>query len=989
MKHGGKCFFSVLLLPLLLMLPVISISLKQSMKQSTEILLRTQRAQLEDPKTHLRDWIPSKHSPCDWVGITCDYQTHEVISIDLSEFELSGTFPSSFCQIPTLQNLTLADNYFHGGISSNDMTPCFKLRHLNISDNLFDGVLPEFEPQFGNLRLLDFSQNNFSGEIPRSFGRFPKLQVLRLFSNGLNGTIPGFLGDLSELVAFEIAYNPFAPGSLPVELGNMTKLENFWLPVSNLVGVIPESFGNLVALRNLDLSDNDLEGRIPDSIGGLRSVEQIELYNNWLSGELPESLGKLSNLRNFDASQNNLTGKLPESFLGLQLVSLGLNDNNLEGEVPEIIASNTRLVQLKLFKNKFSGSLPKDLGRNSDLEDFDVSGNRFVGELPSFLCYRKKLSKANVFNNRFSGNVSAALGDCSSLTYVRIFNNELEGEIPVGLWSLSNLTLFELRNNRFQGAIPSTISNARSLTQLLISNNQFSGKLPLEICGLVDLSVADLSRNQLSGELPACMTGMKKLAKLDLQENKFSGRIPSKVSSWRDLTELNLSVNRFVGEIPNELGRLPVLNYLDLSENLLSGKIPTELANLKLNKFNLSGNNLAGRIPSGFDNNIYLSSLVGNPNLCSPDLKPFTPCPKTKTTSWFLIVVILGLIALLVLSFFWFCKSKTKTIGRKVKLSWKLTSFHRVSFNEEEIFASLTDDNLIGVGGSGKVYRAKLKTGQTVAVKKLWGISVKPEAERVFQSEVGTLGSIRHINIVKLLFSCAGDDFRVLVYEYMENGSLGDLLHGEKGGVLLDWRKRFTVAIGAAQGLAYLHHDCTPPIVHRDVKSNNILLDEEFCPCVSDFGLAKTLRREGGEGDNIMSCVAGSYGYIAPEYAYTSKVTEKSDVYSFGVVLMELVTGKRPIDSSFGENKDIVKWVADAAVATQENGDGDRSSSLRHLMDTRMKPSSADYEEMEKILNLALLCTSAFPLNRPSMRRVVELLKDQSAVSFSSMPLSK
>lgn len=250
------------------------------------------------------------------------------------------------------------------------------------------------------------------------------------------------------------------------------------------------------------------------------------------------------------------------------------------------------------------------------------------------------------------------------------------------------------------------------------------------------------------------------------------------------------------------------------------------------------------------------------------------------------------------------------------------------------------------------------------------------DMKAVFQSEVETLGRIRHNNVVKLLMSFMGEDFKVLVYEYLVNGSLGDTLHGEKGGVLLDWPTRFSIAVGAAHGLAYLHHDCVPPIVHRDVKSNNILLDEEFRPRVADFGLAKSLLQDVKEGNRVMSRIAGSCGYIAPEYAYTLKVDEKSDVYSFGVVLLELITGKRPNDDSFGENKDIVKWVTEAAISSPEQGTGISRIYLDQLVDPKMNPTTSYYEEIEKVLNVALLCTSAFPMNRPSMRRVVELLKN-------------
>ncbi|KAL6993917.1 LRR receptor-like serine/threonine-protein kinase hsl2 [Sarracenia purpurea var. burkii] len=960
-------------------------STASSSERDVVVLLRVKNDGLDDPDGRLGDWVEtSRNAPCDWTGITCDPKNGAVVSIDLSALNISGTFPAGFCRIATLQNLSLGDNNLKGVLPSTSISFCSQLHSLNLSSNYFAGELPEFVPEFANLTTLDLATNSFTGGIPGSFGRFPSLKVLRLFGNLLNGSIPEFLTNLTELTRFEFGYNPFEPGPLPSEIGNLRKLENLWIPKANLVGNIPHSIGNLVALKNLDLNSNKLTGKIPDSIGGLKSVEHIELYQNQLSGELPHTLANLTSLLQLDVSENNLTGNLPDSVASMPLTTLYLNDNSFEGKIPETLALNPNLSQLKLFNNKFSGTLPVNLGRNSDLVDIDVSGNELEGSLPPNLCSRKKLKRLLTFSNKFSGTIPESYGECNTLTYVRIFNNELSGAVPDRFWSFPGLGLLHLENNKLEGSIPPSISNAKGLTDLLVSGNNFSGGLPSGICQLQELVVLDVSRNKLSGELPVCITELKNLQKLDLEENMFTGQIPSNVTSWKYLTELNLSTNNLDGEIPGELGRLPVLTYLDLSGNSLSGKIPAELTNLKLNKFNVSNNKLEGEVPDGLNNEVFLQSLMGNPDLCAPDLKPLPPCPRPKPVSFYVVGVLVALALLLIGSFIWLLKTNILTIvfSRK-RRTWKTTTFQRIGFNEEEVLDSMKEENIIGMGGSGQVYRAKLKTGQTVAVKRLWGASPQADMEAEFQSEVETLGRIRHGNVVKLLLSFIGEDFRVLVYEYMENGSLGDVLHGDDGAVL-DWPKRFSVAIGAAQGLAYLHHDCVPPIVHRDVKSNNILLDEEFRPRLADFGLAKTLQQDVKEGDRVMSRIAGSCGYIAPEYAYTLKVNEKSDVYSFGVVLLELITGKRPNNDSFGENKDIVKWVTEAAVLSSSPGQGsgdDASSSctdLGQLHDPRMNPSATDYEEIEKVLNVALLCTSAFPMNRPSMRRVVELLKDQT-----------
>ncbi|KAJ7952688.1 Receptor kinase [Quillaja saponaria] len=891
-------------------------SLGGSLTGDFQILLHVKNVKLQDPSGSLKNWVSNKdHYPCNWTGIGCDNRNQSVVSIDLTSTGISGEFPFHFCGIRTLQNLSLAINFLNGTLSPVTMSLCSKLRLLNLSSNYFVGELPDFSLEFRELRSLDLSFNNFTGDIPPSFGRLPVLSVLVLSANLLTGTIPAFLGNLSELARLELGYNPFRAGALPSVTGNLTKLQNLWVSNANLVGNLPDSIGKLVSLENLDLSKNSLSSKIPGSISGLRNVKQIVLFENQLYGELPQGLGNLSSLISLDLSQNNFSGQLPEKIAALHLNYLSLNDNHLEGEIPEILAENPNLQQLKLFNNSFSGKLPENLGRNSDLEDFDVSTNNFTGELPKYLCHRNKLEHLITFMNRFSGTIPESYGECNSLNYVRIQNNLLSGEVPDKFWSLPTLQYFEIQNNNLEGSVPASVSAAREgLAAFYISGNSFSGELP---------------------------TGIY----------------------------LNLSFNRLSGEIPPELGNLRDLTYLDLSENSLTGEIPLELTKLKLNQFNVSGNKLYGKVPPGFNNQVYLSGLLGNPDLCSPDLKPLPSCSKSKPVSLILIMILSTCVVLLVGSLLWFLKSKSVVFGGRLKRSFKIISFQRIGLNEEDIIPFLTNENLIGTGGSGRVYKAKLKSGQTVAVKKLFGVGgglENPDTESVFRSEVETLGRIRHGNIVKLLFSCSATDFRILVYEYMENGSLGDVLHSDKCGNSIDhWSRRFEIAVGAAQGLAYLHHDCVPAIIHRDVKSNNILLDEELRPRVADFGLAKTLQREvGGEGGGAMSRVAGSYGYIAPEYGYTLKVNEKSDVYSFGVVLMELITGKRPNDSFFGENKDLVKWVTEAALSSPEG------KTVSQIVDTRLINASAcDYEEIDKVMNVALLCTSPFPMNRPSMRK--------------------
>ncbi|KAJ8567389.1 hypothetical protein K7X08_019597 [Anisodus acutangulus] len=977
---------------LLIKLFLFIIPASSSSSRDITILLRVKSLHLGDLNGLLSNWNESApNAPCNWTGITCDRKTSHVISIDFVSFGISGRFPADFCRISTLRKLNLADNNFGDYISSDSWSLCSHLHYMNISLNFFVGQLPEFITKFDNLTFLDVNSNNFSGEIPSSLGScLPNLQDLNIANNLLNGSLPEFLFNLTALTRLVIAQNPFKPSQLSSSIGQLSKLRVFYARSANLIGNIPDSIRQLKSIQNFDVAINNLSGKIPDSIGELKSIQQIELFGNHFSGELPDKFSGLGSLFRFDASENNLTGKIPDSLARLPLVSLNLNDNKLEGEILESLALNPNLSQFKLFNNRFSGTLPQNFGLNSDLDEFDVSGNKLEGPLPPNLCSKKKLSVLNLFDNKFNGSIPESYGECNSLTYVRLYNNQFSGELPTGFWGFAGYTFLELRNNNFQGSIPGSISNARGLTQLLISGNKFSRVLPAEICKLEEVVIMDISKNQLSGELPLCIPRLKALQKLDLSENKITGHIPKSVSSWTDLTELNLANNQLTGEIPGELGKLPVLTYLDLAGNLLSGEIPSELSKLKLNKFNVSNNRLEGKVPLGFDNDFFLSGLKGNPDLCCPDLRPLPQCPRAKSVSLYLVCILSAFAFILVGSLV--CVSLKLLPRSKRKSVWRITAFQRVGFTEGDLLAALTDNNLIGTGGSGRVYRVKLKNKQMVAVKKLfWEAKRERESEEVFRSEVETLGRVRHGNIVKLLYSGIGDDFRILVYEYMENGSLGDVLHGGKGGELLDWPRRFSIAVGAAQGLAYLHHDSVPAIVHRDVKSNNILLDEYFKPKVADFGLAKAMQLDTEESDQAMSHVAGSYGYIAPEYAYTLKITEKSDVYSFGVVLLELIIGKRPNDSSFGENNDIVKWALEIATSSKKyEGTGhvtgtSGSLDLNQIVDQRMNPSASNYQEIKNVFDVALLCTSAIPINRPSMRRVVELLKDSPFASSKSI----
>ncbi|KAM0851422.1 hypothetical protein ACQ4PT_052439 [Festuca glaucescens] len=973
-------------LPLLLLAVAANAGLlatpSHALSQDGLHLLDAKRA-LTVPDGALADWNPSDATPCGWTGVSCD--AGAVTALSLAGASLVGPFPAALCRIPRLASLDLSTNYLGPEVPARAVAGCKALARLDLSVNSFVGPLPGALAELPELVYLSLQGNNFSGPIPASFGAFRRLESLSLVNNLLGGEVPAFLARVTTLRELNLSYNPFAPGPVPPELGGLAALRVLWLAGCNLVGSIPASLGRLANLIDLDLSTNALTGPIPPDIACLASAVQIELYNNSLSGRIPKGFGKLAELRSMDLAMNRLDGAIPDDlFEAPKLETLHLYSNALTGPVPESAAKAASLVELRLFANRLNGTLPADLGRNTPLVCLDVSDNAISGEIPRGVCDRGELEELLMLNNALTGRIPEGLGRCHRLRRVRLSNNRLDGDVPGAVWGLPHLALLELNDNQLTGEISPVIAGAANMSNLVISNNRLTGRIPTEIGSVAKLYELSADGNMLSGPLPSSLGSLAELGRLVLHNNSLSGQLLRGIHSWKKLSELNLADNGFTGAIPPELGDLPVLNYLDLSGNRLTGQVPIELENLKLNQFNVSNNQLSGQLPPQYATEAYRGSFLGNPGLCG-DIAGLCSDSQGRSGNrsgfvWMMRSIFIFAAVVLVLGvawFYWRYRSFKKAKLSAERSKWTLTSFHKVSFSEHDILDCLDEDNVIGSGASGKVYKAVLGNGEVVAVKKLWGVAPKKDnagsngdegsaaaADSSFDAEVRTLSKIRHKNIVKLLCCCTHDDSKLLVYEYMPNGSLGDVLHSSKAG-LLDWSTRYKIALDAAEGLSYLHQDCVPAIVHRDVKSNNILLDAGFSACVADFGVAKVVETA-GRAPKSMSVIAGSCGYIAPEYAYTLRVNEKSDIYSFGVVLLELVTGKPPVDPEFGE-KDLVKWVCSTI---DQKG-------VEPVLDSRL--DMAFKEEISRVLNIGLICASSLPINRPAMRRVVKMLQEVRA----------
>ena len=585
---------------------------------------------------------------------------------------------------------------------------------------------------------------------------------------------------------------------------------------------------------------------------------QLQLFSNFLTGSIPQGLGLYSQLWVVDFSDNQLTGTIPPHLCRhSNLILLNLESNNLYGNIPPGVMNCQSLVQLRLV------------------------GNRLTGSFPSELCKLVNLSALELDQNSFAGPVPPSVGNCQKLQRLHIADNYFT-ELPKEIGNLSQLVTFNISSNLLTGQILPEIFNCKMLQRLDLSQNRFVGALPNELGTLSQLELLRFSENKFSGNIPSALGNLSHLTELQMGGNQFSGEIPPELGSLSSLQiALNLSNNDLTGRIPPELGNLYLLEFLFLNNNQLSGEIPSTFENLaSLLGCNLSYNNLSGPLPYiPLFQNMAIDSFIGNKGLCGGPLSdcsgnsysPFPSLERNNAPRSKIITVIAaaigGISLILIVIILYFMRRPAETVP-SLQDNEIPSSDSDIYFPPKEGFTfqdlveatdNFHDCYVVGRGACGTVYKAVMHSGQIVAAKKLASNREGDSIDNSFRAEISTLGKIRHRNIVKLFGFCYHQGSNLLLYEYMARGSLGEMLHGASSS--LEWPTRFTIALGAAEGLAYLHHDCKPRIIHRDIKSNNILLDDSFEAHVGDFGLAKVIDMPQSKS---MSAVAGSYGYIAP-----------------------------------------------------------------------------------------------------------------------------
>ncbi|KAG0451479.1 hypothetical protein HPP92_026227 [Vanilla planifolia] len=765
-------------------------------------------------------------------------------------------------------------------------------------------------------------------------------------------------------------------------------------------------------LEVIDLSSNGFTGSLPAGFcPSFPFLRKLQLADNYISGSIPADLGNCTNLQSLDLSFNDLVGEVPLPVWSLpKLVDLVMWANNLSGEIPgDLCSKNPALEMLVLSFNNLSGKIPESFTNCADLIWVSLSGNHLTGEIPAGIGNLQKLAILQLGINSLSGNIPPEIGSCKNLIWLDLNSNQFTGEIPASLASQSGLITPGIVSGKQFAFLRNEAGNICPGAGTLF---EFEGIRPERLASLPLVNSCPSTRIY-TGTTVYSYQNNGSMIYLDLSYNQLTGQIPSAFGVMDFLQVLNLGHNSLTGRIPNSFGKMTLIGALDLSYNHLTGPIPDSLGTPSfLSDLDVSNNNLSGPIPiTGQLTTFPASRYENNSGLCGI---PLPPCghsdhnsPNTNADSRrrriagigasLLIGVVLSVIILflLALALFKIKKERSKseelangggymeTVQTSGSTSSKLSeselpqlSINIAAFEKPlrkltfaclvEATGNFSSESLIGSGGFGEVYRARLKNGAVVAVKKL--IHVTGQGDREFMAEMETIGKIKHRNLVPLLGYCKVGEERLLVYEYMRFGSLDMVLHdSSKGTPRLDWAARKKIAIGSARGLAFLHHSCIPHIIHRDMKSSNVLIDENLEARVSDFGMARLVNAL--DTHLSVSTLAGTPGYVPPEYYQSFRCTTKGDVYSYGVVLLELISGKKPIDpSEFGDNN-LVGW---AKLLAKAGKSGD-------ILDpdlVKAAKKTGETEELHKFLKISFECLDDRPLRRPTMIQVMAMFKE-------------
>uniref|UniRef100_A0A7N0T8N4 non-specific serine/threonine protein kinase n=1 Tax=Kalanchoe fedtschenkoi TaxID=63787 RepID=A0A7N0T8N4_KALFE len=919
--------------------------------------------------------------------------------LNLSGNHMNGTIPSFPIEMKNLRGFYLSKNELDGCIPTEIGDNCHSLEHFDVSGNFITGRIPGSLGKCRNLRTLLLYSNLLEEVIPGQLGQLHMLQVLDVSRNSLSGSVPVELGRCSELSVLVLS-NLFDPFSVVYEkrsYGSISSPNTIDDDFNYFEGMIPAEIISLPKLRMLWAPRATLEGKLPSAWGLCDKLEIINLSKNFIYGDISHRVAHCKKLTFFDLSSNQLTGTLTGELPVPCMTVFDVSRNLLSGQIP---------------KFRDVSCAPRIPGAETDLHEASsiyISVFRYKSQLQNgWQLYRESNGILVVHNfgcNNFTGPIqgmpiAANLSGTQTVYAFLAGSNKLNAPFPGILFekcSKLNAMIINVSNNGLFGQIPRDIgAMCKSLKFLDVSLNRINGPLSRSVGDLAYLLALNLSWNLLQGQIPPNLNQIKYLRSLSLAGNNLTGNIPPSLGQLNSLQMLDLSSNSLEGEIPPEIVNLSNLTVLLLNNNLLSGNIPSGLADVKsISAFNVSFNNLSGPLPSN-SNLMKCSSVQGNPYLqsCrmvsisvpsadappsgtdsqSYDVSPSaSPTPKygrrslnsieiaAITSASAILAVLLALVILFLHTRKCYPKPKILSSSRKEVIVFTEIGVPITFENVVCATGSFNASNCIGYGGFGATYRAEISPGVVVAIKRL---SVgRFQGVQQFHAEIKTLARLRHPNLVTLIGYHTSETEMFLIYNYLPGGNLERFIQ-ERSTRVVDWRVLYKIALDVARALVYLHDQCVPRVLHRDVKPSNILLDSHFNAYLSDFGLARLL---GTSETHATTGVAGTFGYVAPEYAMTCRVSDKADVYSYGVVLLELLSDKKALDPSFspyGNGFNIVAWAC--MLLRQGRAKEFFTAGLWEV---------GPHDDLVEVLHLAVGSTVDSLSTRPTMKQVVRRLK--------------
>ncbi|WZZ66568.1 hypothetical protein YC2023_077938 [Brassica napus] len=877
------------------------------------------------------------------------------------------------CSGAAIEDSVSIDNLFYNPLikcdcSFVDSTICriiaLRARGMNVT-----GPIPQELWSLVYISNLNLNQNFLSGSLSPGIGNLTRMQWMTFGANALSGPLPKEIGLLTDLRSLAIDMNNFS-GSLPPEIGNCTRLVKIYIGSSGLTGELPSSFLNFVNLEEAWINDIQLTGPIPAFIGNWTSLTTLtqhfdtcfaacrRILGTNLSGPIPSTfanlvsltelrLGEISNsrsslqfIRNMKSlsvlvlRNNNLTGTIPSNIADyLQLRQLDLSFNNLTGQIPPSLFNSSQLTHLFLGNNKLSGSLP--IQKSSSLSNLDVSYNDLTGNLPSWV--RLPNLQLNLIANHFTvggsdRRVFPGL-DCLQKSFPCNRGKGVYFNFSVNCGGPDIRSSIGALYEKDEGELGPASSFVSKKQRWAVSNvGLFTGSNSNQYRALSDTPFANTSDSELFQS-----------ARLSASSLRYYGL---------GLENGGYSVTLQFGEIQIQGSG----TWTSLGRRLFDIYVQGKLVEKDFDVHRTANGTCC--IPAQGTYGPLVSAISATPDFIPTVANKLPPESKKKIGIIAGAIVGAGMISILVIAIILIIRRKRKRAADEEVLH--SLDIRPYTFSYSELRGATQDfnpSNKLGEGGFGPVFKGKLNDGREIAVKQLSVASRQGKGQ--FVAEIATISAVQHRNLVKLYGCCIEGNQRMLVYEYLSNHSLDQALF-EENSLQLGWSDRLEICLGVAKGLAYMHEESSPRIVHRDVKASNILLDSDLIPKLSDFGLAKLYD---DKKTHISTRVAGTIGYLSPEYVMLGHLTEKTDVFAFGIVALEIVSGRPNSSPEMDDEKHyLLEW---AWSLHQENRD-------MEVVDAGL--TGYDEEEVKRVIGVAFLCTQTDHAVRPAMSRVVGML---------------